>query len=82
MLLPRPLNSYKYITETKDVLFVLFGFHINMDVSHINSKKENKNECKKINQEIKSIEFIESIKSSKSSHRSADYLNVLIARVG
>jgi len=40
MLLLRPLNSYKYITETKDVLFVLFGFHINMDVSHINSKKE------------------------------------------
>jgi hypothetical protein len=50
MLLPRPLNSYKYITKTKDILFVLFGFHINMDISHINAKKENKNEFKKPNQ--------------------------------
>jgi len=67
MLLPRPLNSYKYITETKDVLFVLFGFHINMDVSRINAKKrKNKNECKKINQKIKSDECTESKKTIES----------------
>ena len=47
MLLPRPLNSYKYITETKDVLFVLFGFHINMDVSHFKSKMDKKMNEKK-----------------------------------
>ena len=47
MLLPSPLNSYKYITETKDVLFVLFGFHINMDVLHINSKMDKKMNEKK-----------------------------------
>jgi len=47
MLLPRLLNSYKYITETKDVLFVLFGFHINMDVSHFKSKMDKKMNEKK-----------------------------------
>ena len=47
MLLPRPLNSYKYITETKDVLFVLFGIHINMDVSHFKSKMDKKMNEKK-----------------------------------
>ena len=62
MLLPRPLNSYKYITETKDVLFVLFGFHINMDVSRINAQKgkTKMNAKNQNNQEIKSDEFIES----------------------
>jgi len=87
MLLPRPLNSYKYITETKDVLFVLFGFHINMDISHINSKKgKTKMNLKKLNQEIHSFEFIEkktieSNESSKSIHRSADYLIELLAHL-
>jgi len=48
-------------------------------MSHTSTqKKENKNECKKINQEIKTIEFIESI---KSSHRSADYLIELVAHL-
>jgi len=47
MLLPRPFNSYKYITETKDVLFFLFGFHINMDVSHFKSKMDKKMNEKK-----------------------------------
>ena len=75
MLLPRPLNSYKYITKTKDVLFVLFGFHINMDISHLKSKMD-----KKMNQK-KQNECTESIESSKSSHRSADYLNVLMAHL-
>ena len=74
MLLPRPLNFYKYITETKDVLFVLFGFHINMDVSHFKSKMD-----KKMNQ--KTNECTESIESNKSSHRSADYLNVLMSHL-
>ena len=51
-------------------------------------KKENKNECKKNNQEIKSDAFIESKnqlnqekKTSKSIHRSADYLNVFVAHL-
>ena len=47
MLLLRPLNSYKFITETKDVLFVLFGFHINMDISHLKSKMDKKMNQKK-----------------------------------
>ena len=47
MLLPRPLNSNKYIYETKLVLFVLFGFHINMDVSHFKSKMDKKMNEKK-----------------------------------
>jgi len=52
-------------------------------------KKENKNGSKKqINQKIKSDEYTESKnqlnqekKTSKSSHRSADYLNVLMSHL-
>jgi hypothetical protein len=71
MLLPRPLNFYKYITETKDVLFVLFGFHINMDVSHINSKKgkTKMNLKNQINQEVKSDECTESKKNQLNQEK-------------
>ena len=65
MLLPRQLNSYKYINETKDVLFVLFGFHINMDVSRINAKKGKKMNVKK----IKPDECSESKKKSIESRK-------------
>ena len=90
MLLPRQLNSYKYINETKDVLFVLFGFHINMDVSHINSKKRKtkmntKKSIRKSNQmsalNQKKNQLNQEKKTSKSNHRSADYLNVFVAHL-
>jgi hypothetical protein len=47
-------------------------------MSQISIQKKEKNAKKQINQEIKSIEFIESI---KSSHRSADYLIELVAHL-
>jgi hypothetical protein len=47
-------------------------------MSQISIQKNEKNAKKQINQEIKSIEFIESI---KSSHRSADYLIELVAHL-
>ena len=76
MLLPRPLNSYKYITETKDVLFVLFGFHINMDVSHINAKKEKtKMNVKKSIR--KSNDFIDSKKQLNQMNQVSQFIGVL-----